>query len=137
SWNRSIHRSDPSAFFRTFESINRTWRPWTRGVTIWPVLLCAVLFAGIGGEPASAVAFPANKFPVQLVDRNAFRFVVSGGEPQRVFSSDQWSDYLIFRFYPKVHVYFDGRSDFFGPWRGTTYQHLMGGGPDASTILAR
>jgi hypothetical protein len=70
-----------------------------------------------------------------MVARNSYRFAAAEETPRRIFSSDQWSDYLIFQLYPSVRVFFDGRSDFFGPWRGKAYQSLMGGGPDSPAIL--
>jgi hypothetical protein len=33
----------------------------------------------------------------------------------RVFTFDQWGDYLIYRLYPRSRVFVDGRSDFYGP----------------------
>jgi hypothetical protein len=32
----------------------------------------------------------------------------------RIFTSDQWGDYLIYRLYPDINVFVDGRSDFYG-----------------------
>ena len=32
----------------------------------------------------------------------------------RIFTSDQWGDYLIYRLYPEIQVFVDGRSDFYG-----------------------
>jgi hypothetical protein len=32
----------------------------------------------------------------------------------RVFTYDQWGDYLIYRLYPRSRVFVDGRSDFYG-----------------------
>jgi hypothetical protein len=32
----------------------------------------------------------------------------------RVFTYDQWGDYLIYRLYPRLRVFVDGRSDFYG-----------------------
>jgi hypothetical protein len=32
----------------------------------------------------------------------------------RIFTSDQWGDYLIYRLYPEIDVFVDGRSDFYG-----------------------
>jgi hypothetical protein len=45
----------------------------------------------------------------------------------RVITTDQWADYLIYRFYPRMRVYIDGRSDFFGPGLGREYvRHSYG-----------
>jgi hypothetical protein len=43
----------------------------------------------------------------------------------RILTSDQWADYLIYRLYPRQRVFFDGRSDFFGPAIGADYRKLM------------
>ena len=32
----------------------------------------------------------------------------------RIFTHDQWGDYLIYRLYPAHKVFIDGRSDFYG-----------------------
>ena len=32
----------------------------------------------------------------------------------RIFAPDQWGGYLIYRFYPRLKVFADGRSDFYG-----------------------
>src|SRR5271157_5379659 len=32
----------------------------------------------------------------------------------RIFTHDQWGDYLIYRLYPRTRVFVDGRSDFYG-----------------------
>ena len=43
----------------------------------------------------------------------------------RILTSDQWGDYLIFRLYPQQRVFFDGRSDFYGPAIGSDYRKLL------------
>jgi hypothetical protein len=130
SWQGWVRGCRADSLARTFDAITLTWRPWCSGYTVWPVLLAAWLAAHGAGA-----AFPANKFPVCLVQRNFQRLTSS--PPQRVFSSDQWSDYLIFQLFPSVRVYFDGRSDFFGPWRGNAYMDLMRGETDSPSILDR
>lgn len=131
-WQRRVRFSRPDSLLRTVNSIDGTWQAWSGGYTIWPVLL-GLWLAVTPGNPC----FPANKFPVHLVQRNSQRLTSRAGSPRRIFSSDQWGDYLIFRFYPAVRVYFDGRSDFFGPWRGESYMELMQGVTDSPSILDR
>lgn len=139
-WRRWLGACRPASLPRMLHAIDVSWQPWCRGCTIWPWVLCLTL-AAIGMRFGPSVGFPANKFPVNVVERSRQRLVsgrlVSGIESRRVFSSDQWSDYLIFRFYPRVRVFFDGRSDFFGPWRGESYRELMGGASDSPAILDR
>jgi hypothetical protein len=138
-WNRRVRRCRSGSRFQALNSINLTWRPWTGGFTVWPAILCIFIGATAGNQFSSegGVSFPASKFPVKMVDRNLPCLTPDPGVPLRIFSSDQWSDYLIFRLYPAVRIFFDGRSDFFGPWRGKAYLQLMGGQPDSPSILAR
>jgi hypothetical protein len=72
-----------------------------------------------------STGFPNSRFPVNAVERNLGRLAPAAGAP-RVLTSDQWADYLIFRLYPAQHVFFDGRSDFFGPQVGGDYRKLLG-----------
>lgn len=66
--------------------------------------------------------FPEQKFPVEIVRRHAAKL-----QGVRVFTSDQWANYLIYRFYPHHKVYFDGRSDFYGPQVGDEYLKVVQG----------
>jgi hypothetical protein len=43
-----------------------------------------------------------------------------------VFSTDSWGGYLIYRLYPSMRVFIDGRSDFYGPEFCESYIDLMG-----------
>ena len=44
---------------------------------------------------------------------------------RRLFTSDQWGDYLIYLYYPKLKIFMDGRSDFYGPEMGMEYVALL------------
>jgi hypothetical protein len=80
--------------------------------------------------------FPASSFPVAAVNANLDRLGASGAAPH-ILTSDQWADYLIFRFYPRQRVFFDGRSDFYGPAIGRDYQGLLSLGPGWRQTLDR
>lgn len=68
--------------------------------------------------------FPRQKFPVDILNAHGERLA-----GQRVFTSDQWADYLIYRYYPRHRVYFDGRSDFYGQALGDEYLKIVQGKP--------
>jgi hypothetical protein len=55
----------------------------------------------------------------------------------RIFTSDQWGDYLTYRFYPRIRVFVDGRSDLFGPTLGKEYIHAAGGHYEWEQVLNR
>ena len=85
-----------------------------------PALITAMLLL----SPTASAGFPDSRFPARAVDRNQPRLIPSGPIP-RVLTSDQWADYLIFRLYPRERVFFDGRSDFYGPVIGGDYRQLL------------
>jgi hypothetical protein len=80
--------------------------------------------------------FSEARFPVMAVEQNAVRLAPAGIAP-RVLTSDQWADYLIYRLYPRQRVFFDGRSDFFGPRIGGDYRTLFGAEPGWVELLDR
>jgi hypothetical protein len=85
---------------------------------------------------APAIGFPNSRFPVDAVQRNVSRLAPPGAMP-RILTSDQWADYLIFHLYPRQLVFFDGRSDFYGPELGVDYRELMAAGRSWRTLVDR
>ena len=62
---------------------------------------------------------------------------LAGAAAPRLLTSDQWADYVIFRLYPRQRVFFDGRSDFYGPGLLADYRALMLAGPNWQELLKR
>lgn len=50
---------------------------------------------------------------------------MDGLSVERIFASDEWGDYLIYRRYPALQVFIDGRSDFYGSEFGVQYLDTM------------
>lgn len=75
--------------------------------------------------------FPDVLFPTAMVHRH--KGLLFG---QRVLTTDQWADYLIY-LNPEQKVYVDGRSDFYGPQVGNEYIRLLNGGWDWDKSLAK
>jgi hypothetical protein len=117
-WERAAAHAAPRAAARVLWEMGRDLARSAR-VSLWlPVSASVAILA------APAAGFPASRFPVEAVDRNAAQ-LAPGGTMPRILTSDQWADYLIFRLYPRQRVFFDGRSDFFGPEIGGDYRALM------------
>ncbi len=55
----------------------------------------------------------------------------------RVFTTDQWGDYLLWTGYPRQRVFMDGRSDFFGEAIGREYATILGAGAGWREALDR
>jgi hypothetical protein len=66
--------------------------------------------------------FPAIKFPVEFVNRHGADLA-----GKRLFTTDAWGDYLIYRNYPNQRVFLDGRTDYYGPELSHEYASLLNG----------
>ena len=86
--------------------------------------LPALAAAGLLAACCRPAGFPESRFPVRAVEWNRQWLTPAGAIP-RVLTSDQWADYLIFRLYPRERVFFDGRSDFYGPRLVADYRSLL------------
>ena len=76
--------------------------------------------------------FAGELFPIHLAHTEAA--VLKSG---RLFTTDQWADYLIFHYWPDVHVFLDGRTDFYGRELGTEYIELLHGEPQWRRVLTK
>ena len=128
-WEQWAGRRSPQAVGRILWKLGTEFRPSFGRSSLWtPVLVAAVIWATSAARWPSD--FPAEKFPVSMVSAELSR--LSGA---RVFTSDQWGDYLIYRGWPSQRVFIDGRSDFYGPSVGKDYLRLMGGRPGWENLL--
>ncbi|MBI3697541.1 MAG: hypothetical protein HY238_22230 [Acidobacteria bacterium] len=118
-WSRLL-QAGPGPWAAALRSLSADYAP-TPGAR-WRVPLwgpAAVVVAGFlldSGPPAWRVEFPRERFPQAALAR-AEEYIVG----QHVFTSDQWGDYLIYRYFPRLRVFIDGRSDFYGPAIGRQY----------------
>lgn len=130
-WSAGFGRKSPGGLLRD------CLRDFSRGMSrssLWvPVILaCLAVWPWEGPHD-----FPGNKFPVAAVQRMAAAIAPADGRRPRILTSDQWGDYLIYRFYPNQRVFVDGRSDFYGPALGKDYLDLLSASPGWSRIVDR
>jgi hypothetical protein len=133
-WQRAAAERGPRSPLRIFWELGQHFG-LSRGVGLWGPLAAAVLIAAGLGE-ARIADFPRASFPVAAVEKNRAILTPPGAMP-RILTSDQWADYLLFRLYPRQRVFFDGRSDFYGPGLGDDYQVLECAKAGWPEILAR
>ncbi len=82
----------------------------TCGGFVWaPVVIALCLALGRVPALASKAGFDPKEFPVALSERIAFLPADS-----RLYASDKFGGYLIYRFNGERKVFFDGRSDYYG-----------------------
>jgi hypothetical protein len=91
---------------RDIGEVDASWR-----VHAVSALVLVLLVMAISNRPAAQklqASFDPERFPVHVVP------VLERMGTGKLFTTDQWGDYLIYRLYPNMRVYIDGRSDFYG-----------------------
>lgn len=83
----------------------------------------------------------ADRYPKDLSDkyfpRDVVRRYAGALASNRVFTTDQWGDYLLWVNYPKQRNFMDGRSDFFQEKVGADYLTISEGKPGWREALKR
>ncbi|MEO7143214.1 MAG: hypothetical protein ABI165_06875 [Bryobacteraceae bacterium] len=130
-WALVAGKAPRRSVFLIFDSMARDLNGAFRRASVWPVVVVLALVA-IDKPIAWPADFPALTFPVGIVNRHGAEIVRS-----RIFTEDQWADYLIYRFYPREHVFIDGRSDFYGSALGNEYLQLVQGNYRWAGLLTR
>jgi hypothetical protein len=91
--------------------------------------------------PAIALAFLGSAVHVSDFDKRDFPVaaasVIAHYPDARIFTFDQWGDYLIYRFFPQKRVFVDGRSDFYGADFGDKWVNAINATHDWRTELSR
>lgn len=103
-------------------AVSRELRPMERVGRLYVLSGLAVFLIACGflfQYPKFDAHFPAKRFPVTAVP------ALEAAHPAHLFTTDQWGDYLIYRLYPSIRVFTDGRSDFYGARFMTRYIHLI------------
>jgi hypothetical protein len=104
-------------------------------VTLLPVvgmLVLGLLLAHPGRMSRLRSEFDSTAFPVEAADVVAH----DAGSTTRLFCSWQWGGYLIYRSWPSIKVFNDGRTDFYGPAFVKEGLRAWQAAPDWSNILA-
>ena len=98
------------------------------------VVVLALLLAHPGHRKALRADFDDGRFPV---DAATFLYQQGQLSSTRLYSSWQWGGYLIYRLWPSLGVFDDGRTDFYGPGFVNEGLQAWDANPDWSRILAR
>ncbi|HBY60313.1 MAG TPA: hypothetical protein DEH78_10850, partial [Solibacterales bacterium] len=113
-WEYGLAGARRGSLRRIFADLASENTPGAARVTVWALAPALLLVLPV--DSRWPTDFPEARFPIDTVKRYQ-ELLVS----ERVFTSDQWADYLIYRSYPRQRVFIDGRSDFFGPELGNEY----------------
>lgn len=117
-----------------FREIAAEFQPIER-IERWHLLSLAVLLFLVcsfsSKKPGFEAEFGSDKFPIHCIS------ALEKSNSSRLFTSDQWGDYLIYRLYPRRQVFMDGRSDFYGDAFLSQYQHIMSASYDWESDLRK
>ncbi len=104
-WVRRIGRkfNETAATMTETDQIGR-WHP----VSVMGALVVVALLYAPHPPEKFRPEFDPKSFPVAAVQK------LDVTPADRIFTFDQWGDYLIYRLYPKTKVFMDGRSDYYG-----------------------
>jgi hypothetical protein len=94
----------------------------------------AVLLLALGmarGKGVFRAEFNPKNFPIPAIS------TLRSAGVDHLFTTDQWADYLLYRYYPEQKVFFDGRSDFYGGTVVKQYQHMMSAQYDCEDLLKK
>ena len=97
-----------------FHSLDLDLRPKFAANSAWALLLSAIVWWST--QQNWPRDFPSTLFPTVALEKCADQL-----RGRRIFASDQWGDYLLYRLWPSTKVYLDGRSDFYGQTLGQEY----------------
>lgn len=117
-WNRIFQGQPRNSIRNILHSLSRDVATGFRRTTFWIVFGTLPVVA-----ITSARSWPtdfAKTFPVGMVAAQQDRILGS-----RLFTSDQWGDYILYKLWPRQKVFIDGRSDFYGEKLGKEYLSLM------------
>ena len=116
----------------SLSAIVRDFKPFER-VERWHVASAAVVmllaYAFAAEKPGFEGRFSPQIFPVSALP------ALRAAQPARLFTTDEWADYLLYRYFPSQRVFMDDRSDFYGADFLTKYRHILGAQPDWEDTL--
>jgi hypothetical protein len=117
-WREWIQEADRKSIARILDNVARDFSAGFGWTSVWPL----AFLAGVFWWPTTVwpTDFPDIKFPIAIIEKHRAAI-----QSARTFTTDQWADYLIYRHYPNQKVFFDGRSDFYGPNLGKKYIQLL------------
>jgi hypothetical protein len=128
-WKRSAVKGRRNSIAGTLHTLGADLAEPFRRSSVWIAVTVVIVACAPLQWPAD---FPKELFPTTLVAHNRQRF-----ETARLLTTDQWGDYLIFHYYPRLKVYVDGRSDFYGEQLGKEYLHVLQLSADWQRIVER
>lgn len=130
-WNHWTSRAKRNSTPAILQALAADAQAGIARMSVWTVIPFLVVASPLLSLPWPA-DFPALRFPIEMVAKHPGLLTRS-----RVYTEDQWADYMIYKLSPKVRVFFDGRSDFYGEKISREYCDLMNATYQWRELLAK
>jgi hypothetical protein len=130
-WKKQAAQAQRASLCRLFFRVGEDLAPAFTRISVWTAVAVCIL-AFMNAPVPWPRDFPKEAFPIDLIARNRQLLTTA-----RVFTTDQWGDYLIYSFYPRQKVFIDGRSDFYGERLGREYLALLEGSHASLDIVKK
>jgi len=128
-WQNWVDRQPRRSAARILDALSTEKRPAFSRASLWMLAgLAAIFFLTPEGQWPSG--FDRELFPVEMAAKHPEL------ASSRVFTSEQWADYLLLRNYPRQTVFYDDRS-FYGEKMFRAVQNLLNGGAGWQAALDR
>jgi hypothetical protein len=129
-WTGAVASLDRRSAWRILDDVASKLSGGRAALSGWS---CAfVVFLAMAPGLAWPTDFDRKLFPTKLVARQEV-FLTAG----RLFTTDQWNDYLVYRHYPRQRVFIDGRHNYYGEALVRDFSGLLQGAPTWRAILDR
>ena len=127
SWDAFVvgrARSDPAAILDDVARKLRAGMSWN---SIWAAAILGAIFF-LSGRESWPADFDKDLFPLRIIHQHAGALASA-----RVFTTEQWADYLLYVNYPRQRLYFDDRS-LYGAAMMKEYVTILSAGPHWSEL---
>ena len=121
----------PKSIWAILNQLGDEHQPGLLRTSLMVPLFLAALFAFDCGF-TYPTDFPSLIYPTDAMDRYDGLIRTS-----RLYTTDAWGDYLIYRNYPQQRVFFDGRTDYYGEALTLDYETLLNGFPGWEDVMKK
>jgi hypothetical protein len=121
-WQRFVAPLGKQSVWRILDEVSHKLGPGSRGPAVSGWAAAFVALVAFSGGIVWPRDFEKSLFPVELVARQGAALAGS-----RVFTTDQWGGYLVYRNHPRQRVFIDGRHNYYGEKLVNEFIRLQGG----------
>lgn len=129
-WEKFVAPLGRESVCRILDEVSHKLGAGARTPSAWVAVF--VLFVAWSGGITWPRDFEKSLFPVELVGRQGPQLAAA-----RVFTTDQWGGYLVYRNHPRQKVFIDGRHNYYGERMVNEFVRIQGGHSTWKDLLDR